>query len=128
MISMESVKISLPAKFPLTWPDGAIGFEWPDLSIASLLAICFLLFLLEVAVMRSLTSFFDLACGLTVIVLVIGNRSEVRAQSITQIEEDWELDLNTPNSLWTLPQLNCVTSAGGDLRSMHAVFLVDQTG
>jgi hypothetical protein len=46
--------------------------------------------------------------------------------SITQVEEDWELDLNTPNSADGAPQLTCLMSTSGSTSGIYSVFQINQ--
>jgi hypothetical protein len=78
--------------------------------------------------MRSLTCYRCLTRCLAVVALVLVNSSQLYAQSVTQIEEDWQLDVDTPNSVCSSPQLNCLTSTGADIQSLYAIFLVNQLG
>ena len=44
----------------------------------------------------------------------------------TAIEEDWQLDLLTPNAIRSSPQLNCLIASTGNMDSYYAVFLINQ--
>jgi hypothetical protein len=76
--------------------------------------------------MRSVICYRRLAGGLAVVALVLANSSQLRAQTVTAIEEDWQLDINTSNSVRSSPQFNCLTSTGADIQSLHAILLVNQ--
>jgi hypothetical protein len=45
---------------------------------------------------------------------------------ITKVDEYWELDLNTPNSANSAPQLTFLISPTGTTNSVYAVFVVNQ--
>lgn len=64
-------------------------------------------------------------CGFTVALLLIAGPAALRA-GVTAIEEDWELDINTPNVSKSSPQLNCLISSTGSTQSYYAVFLINQ--
>ena len=48
--------------------------------------------------------------------------------AVTRVEEDWQLDIDTPNSVRSSPQLNCLTSTGADAQLLYALVLVNQSG
>ena len=57
-----------------------------------------------------------------------GSSDTVRAQSETQVvrvEEDWELVLGTPDADSDAPQVTCVISPVGNVKSVHAAFSVN---
>ena len=45
---------------------------------------------------------------------------------ITKVDEYWELDLNTPNTAKSAPQLTFLISPTGTTDSLYAVFVVNQ--
>jgi len=57
---------------------------------------------------------------------ILGSQTTLLAQSITMVEEDWELDLNTPNSSKSSPQLTCAMSPLGDCNSLYATFDINK--
>jgi len=63
---------------------------------------------------------------LTALLCVVG--SVAIAQDVTAIEEEWQLDIGTPNSARNSPQLNLVTAATSDGQTFHAVLLINQNG
>lgn len=78
--------------------------------------------------MRVLTGYHGLTGCLAVVSLAICNPSQIRAEDVTAIEEDWQLDIDTPNSVRSSPQLNCLTSTRADAQSQYALVLVNQPG
>jgi hypothetical protein len=78
--------------------------------------------------MRSLTCYRRLPGGLAVVALVLVNSSQLHAQSVTAIEEDWQLDINTSNAVRSSPQFDCLTSTGADIQSLYAILVVNQHG
>src|SRR3954464_2064283 len=76
--------------------------------------------------MRAATCFRVLTAGLSVATLAFVNGAYVRGQSITAIEEDWQLEIDTPNAGKTSPQVNCLTATGTDPQSLRALFLVNE--
>src|SRR3954470_19844241 len=66
--------------------------------------------------------------GLFVATLLLLNSSQLFAQNVTSIEDDWQLQIDTPNALKSSPQLNCVTSTGTGGESQHAIFLTNEGG
>jgi hypothetical protein len=63
--------------------------------------------------------FFALAMLLSASVMTLG-------ADVTAVEEDWQLDIDTPSAARSSPQLNCVMSATGDNLSYYAVLLINQ--
>jgi hypothetical protein len=45
---------------------------------------------------------------------------------VVRVEEEWELKVATPDPGSDAPQITCVTSPVGDIRSLHAVFEINQ--
>jgi hypothetical protein len=82
----------------------------------------------RITLMRVLTGHYCLTGCLAVVPLAIFNPSQIYADGVTAIEEDWQLDIDTPNSLRSSPQIKCLTSTGADVRSQYAVVLVNQPG
>lgn len=78
--------------------------------------------------MRALTGSHCLIGFFAVVSLAIQSSSQVRAESVTSIEEDWQLQIDTPNAAKSSPQVNCLTSTGADIESPYALFLVNQPG
>jgi hypothetical protein len=50
------------------------------------------------------------------------------AQGVNAVEEDWQLNVDTPSPRRSSPQLNCLTSSTGDSQSYYAVLLINQHG
>jgi len=71
--------------------------------------------------MGPFTKRFALAC-----LIVVSWGAVSSAQAISAIEEDWELDLNTPNSAKSSPQLVCVTSPSADCEGYYATFEINK--
>lgn len=71
--------------------------------------------------MNKFTKRFVLACF---VLFCVG--SSGFAQSITMIEEDWELDLLTPNSMKSSPQLVCALSPYANCQSYYATFDINK--
>jgi len=78
--------------------------------------------------MRALSGFHCLTGCLAVVSPAILSTSPIRAENVTSIEEDWQLDIDTPNSVRSSPQINCLTSTGAGIESQHALFLVNEPG
>ena len=78
--------------------------------------------------MRALFGLHCLTGCLAVVSLAILSPSQIRAESVTSIEEDWQLDIDTPNSVRSSPQINCLTSTGAGTQSLHALFLINEPG
>jgi len=72
--------------------------------------------------------------GLAVVLLVFGLFVSLgvtpcmagQGTDITKVDEYWELDLNTPNSANSAPQLTFLISPTGTTNSVYAVFVVNQ--
>jgi hypothetical protein len=64
---------------------------------------------------------FGLFVSLGVTPCMAGQRTD-----ITKVDEYWELDLNTPNSANSAPQLTFLISPTGTTNSVYAVFVVNQ--
>ena len=78
--------------------------------------------------MNATTCFRILTTGLSVATLALVNCSCLRAESITAIEEDWQLQIDTPNASKSSPQINCLTATGTDPEALRALFLVNELG
>src|SRR6476661_5919447 len=79
--------------------------------------------------MRATTNCFHCLSGCLAILSLGGlSPSQSRAENVTSIEEDWQLEVDTPNVAKSSPQINCLTSTGTNPQSLHALFLVNQTG
>ena len=78
--------------------------------------------------MRALSGLHCLTGCLAVVSLAILSPSQIRAENVTSIEEDWQLDIDTPSSVRNSPQINCLTSTGAGIESQHALFLVNEPG
>jgi hypothetical protein len=78
--------------------------------------------------MRNATCFRVLTAGLSIATLAVVNGASVRAQTVTAIEQDWQLQIDTPNAGKTSPQVNCLTATGADPQSLRALFLVNELG
>jgi hypothetical protein len=48
------------------------------------------------------------------------------AQTITQVDEEWELDLKGPNSLKSSPQLTCSMSPTSNCDSIYVTFVINK--
>ncbi len=64
-------------------------------------------------------------CGFVVSSLLSAGPLAVSADT-TAIEEDWQLDLLTPNAIRSSPQLNCLIASTGNTASYYAVLLINQ--
>lgn len=66
------------------------------------------------------------SCCVVTSVIVCGSAQDVHAQAINAVEEDWELNLNTPNSLKSSPQLTCTMSPIGNADGFYATFDINK--
>ena len=82
----------------------------------------------RITLMRALTGLHCLTGCLAVVSLATFNPSQIRAENVTSIEEDWQLDVGTPSSARSSPQINCLTSTGAGIESLHVIFLINETG
>lgn len=48
------------------------------------------------------------------------------AAEVVRVEEDWQLQVATPDPVSDAPQLTCLISPVGDIRSIHAAFELNQ--
>ena len=74
--------------------------------------------------MRAFSQFRPASIGY--VALLLGACSTAVAADVTAIEEDWQIDVATPSSLLSSPQINCLTAAVGNVDSYYALLLVNQ--
>ena len=70
--------------------------------------------------MRTLSGSHSLMGCLAIVSLTILSSSSIRAENVTSIEEDWQLEVDTPNEAKSSPQINCLTATGTDPQSLRA--------
>ena len=78
--------------------------------------------------MRAFTGLYCLTGYLIVVSLAILNPSQIKAENVTSIEEDWQLDVGMPSSARSSLKINCLTSTGAGTQSQHAIFLISELG
>ena len=78
--------------------------------------------------MRALTGLHCLTRCLAVASLAIFNLSQIRAENVASIEEDWQLDAGMPSSARSALKITCLTSTGAGTQSQHVIFLINETG
>lgn len=66
------------------------------------------------------------AAGLAACLGVLGGAGPVFAVDVVRVEEEWELKVATPDPGSDAPQVTCLISPVGDIRSLHAVFEINQ--
>ena len=78
--------------------------------------------------MRALTGLHCLMRCLAVASLATFNSSQIRAENVASIEEDWQLDVGMPSSARSSLKINCLTSTGAGTQSQHVIFVINETG